>query len=91
MLIMAVKQGLLPLVQSFLSFGAFVNSRDKDGNTALMVAIIEDKGQDMVRYLVQHGADPERKNSVCSSLFSLHRLASHPQFCVMLIERSNVP
>lgn len=57
----AIMQNDLALVQQLVNNGADVNSRDKDGDCALMLATVYGSAE-MVRFLLEEGADPDLKN-----------------------------
>ena len=44
-----------------LGLGADVNAADEKGNIALMIAV-KRKDEDAIGFLLDHGADPDRRN-----------------------------
>ncbi|MEE8385056.1 MAG: ankyrin repeat domain-containing protein [Dehalococcoidia bacterium] len=53
--------GRVPVVAALLKHGADPNATDRDGNTALHVAIDNGRG-DLLPLLLEHGGDPSAKN-----------------------------
>lgn len=69
----ALERNNIADVNSWLKKGANPNAR-KNGKTALMVAIVYDKNGDMVKALLEHGADA---NTIDSSLMSPLEFATY--------------
>lgn len=55
-LFLAVSKGDFPTCQSFIQQGAYVDSRDENGNSPLMMAVASPKQLKLVRMLVKTGA-----------------------------------
>jgi ankyrin repeat protein len=58
------------MVKLLVENGAEVNIQSDDGSTALMLAAMNEK-LDVVIYLLQHGADPSKKNKAGKSALDL--------------------
>lgn len=61
-LLIAAEEGDASKVRSLLSKGAKVDSRDKDGDTALMIATLSAREINTVNALIENGADVNAKN-----------------------------
>ncbi|SHI84656.1 Ankyrin repeat [Mesonia phycicola] len=53
----AVQNNNLGLVQQAIKWGVDVNAKNKDGNTALLIAALNSKDEKILMYLVENGAD----------------------------------
>ncbi len=51
----AVRQGAIDTLERLFTTGVDINARDGHGQTALMLAVLEDR-DDVARWLVEHGA-----------------------------------
>ena len=65
-LLVAIRNGDHAQVQKLLAAGAYVNTADSEGTTALMHAVIESDAK-MVKLLMDSGADVNAKNAVDST------------------------
>ena len=62
-MIYAADRGLLEMVKIFLEHKANVDSRDKEGKTALIYASIANKIE-LVKFLLEHGAKVDITDAV---------------------------
>jgi hypothetical protein len=72
-LLMAANRGQLEAARVLLEFGADVNQRDRNGYTPLLM--VSDKGVEMARLLLRHGADPDARNDFCKPNAALLKAA----------------
>ena len=53
----AVQNNDLSLAKKALEWGVSVNAKNNEGNTALLLAALNSKDTDILKYLLAHGAD----------------------------------
>jgi ankyrin repeat protein len=84
-----------PLVRMLLSKGADVNARTTDGETALMLAFRErnDVSTEVVRELVEHGADVSAENNLGVSVlwFAVGHMGHRPEVVEYLLSHGANP
>jgi ankyrin repeat protein len=79
----AVRRGMVPLVQRLIKLGADLNIADDEGKTPLLVAVEWDRTGEMAELLLDAGADPNRiapvnaKNPRYAGKPPLHIAAEH--------------
>ena len=86
-LLIAANEGDAATVRSLLSDGANANSKDEDGETALMLATRKKRKLDTVKALVENGADVNTKsnNNSTALMFSVDNDES--QITLLLLEK----
>jgi ankyrin repeat protein len=84
-LIIAVKQGDLPLVKLLLEKGADVNGRGDSGYTPLIASAFS-RQTDIARYLLECGARPNLHNSVGQTAFGFAVNRQSTEFSLLLLK-----
>ncbi|KAF8284423.1 putative ankyrin repeat protein [Trypanosoma cruzi] len=84
LLMLACQRGQLPLVMALLK-KAEMNARDRDGNTALLLAAAAGRAE-IVEHLLANGADPSVKNRKGMTAVMAAAFAGHDDIAVPLAE-----
>lgn len=78
-------------VQALLNAGADPNARDRDGDTALMKAAIENKNHEVVKVLLAAGANPNIKNKFGSTALMFAAGNGNPEMTQALLDAGANP
>lgn len=74
----AAQEGSIEIAKLLIEAGAEIDAQDSHGNTPLMKAVFNSKGQgDMILLLRQHGADPYKSNKHSQTPLGLARLIAN--------------
>jgi len=84
----AAQRGSIEIVQELLEQGAAPDPRDREDRTPLQFAVQSDYARpEIVKMLLDHGADANHKNSQGESARSLSRRQGHPEIARMFGEK----
>jgi ankyrin repeat protein len=79
----SIKDSPLSNVKIFVERGADINSLDSRGASPLLVCCSSGR-EDIIQYLIEHGADPTCKNSSNQSAFDVCAFHNHEQLGMKL-------
>jgi ankyrin repeat protein len=82
----AVAAGDIPKLRILLDQGASINAKNKEGETALMVAALEGR-TDMVRFLIDRGADLNARDVVGATPLLYAALGGSLDTIQLLVEK----
>ena len=78
-------------MEKYLKEGVDINAQASDGNTALMIASVNNK-PDIVKFLLEHGADPNIKNDAGNTaLYLLGAPSANKQILELLLSHDANP